>query len=69
MMFKFIGVMIIILLVIAIIRTKKKLDNSIKRIDWFDRPSLNRDINNKILGLCLLSCLMGGVFALIMLNY
>lgn len=69
MVFNFIGIMIIILLVIAIVRTKKKLDNSIKRIDWFDRPSINRDINNTILGLCLLSSLLGCAFTLIMLNY
>ena len=47
---------------------KKELDSDIKRIDGFDRPSLNRDINYTILGLCLLSCLIGGVFALIMLS-
>ena len=70
MMFEFIGVIIIIIiLVIAIVRTKKKLDSSIKRIDLFDRPSINRDINNTILGLCLLSGLLGCAFTLIMLNY
>ena len=66
--FKFIGVMFIILLVIAIVIMKKELDSSIKRIDGFDRPSLNKDINYTILGLCLLSCLIGGVFTLIMLT-
>ena len=68
MFFKYIGVMFIILLIIAIIIMKKELDSSIKRIDGFDRLSLNRDINYTILGLCLLSCLIGGVFTLIMLS-
>lgn len=66
--FKYIGVMFIILLVIAIVIMKKELDSDIKRIDGFDRPSLNKDINYTILGLCLLSCLIGGVFTLIMLS-
>ena len=63
--FNFIGVMFIILLVIAIVIMKKELNYLIKKIDGFDRPSLNRDINYTILGLCLLSCLIGGVFTLI----
>ena len=66
--FKYIGVMFIILLIIAIVIMKKELDSDIKRIDGFDRPSLNKDINYTILGLCLLSCLIGGVFTLIMLS-
>lgn len=66
--FDFIGVMFIILLIIAIVIMKKELDSYIKRIDGFDRPSLNKDINYTILGLCLLSCLIGGVFTLIMLS-
>lgn len=66
--FNFDGVMFIILLVIAMIVMKKELDSNIKRIDGFDRPSLNRDINYTILGLCLLSGLIGGVFTLIILN-
>lgn len=66
--FNFIGVMFIILLIVAIVIMKKELDSDIKRIDGYDRPSLNRDINYTILGLCLLSCLIGGVFTLIMLS-
>lgn len=66
--FNFVGVMFIILLIIAIVIMKKELDSTIKRIDGFDRPSLNRDINYTILGLCLLSGLIGGVFTLIILN-
>lgn len=66
--FKFIGVMFIILLIIMIVIMKKELDITIKRIDGFDRPSLNRDINYTILGLCLISCLIGGVFTLIILS-
>lgn len=66
--FDFIGVMFIILLVIAIVIMKKELDSNIKRIDGFVRSSLNRDINYTILGLCLLSCLIGGVFTLIILS-
>ena len=66
--FDFIGVMFIILLIIAIVIMRKELDSDIKRIDGFDRPSLNKDINYTILGLCLLSCLIGGVFTLIMLS-
>ena len=68
MLFKYIGVMFIILLIVAIIIMKMDLDSSIKRIDVFDRPSLNRDINYTILGLCLLSCLIGGIFTLIILS-
>lgn len=66
--FNFVGVMFIILLVIAMVVMKKELDSNIKRIDGFDRPSLNRDINYTILGLCLLSCLIGGVFTMIILG-
>lgn len=66
--FNFVGVMFIILLVIVMVIMKKELDSNIKRIDGFDRPSLNRDINYTILGLCLLSGLIGGVFTLIILN-
>lgn len=66
--FNFVGVMFIILLIIAIVIMKKELDITIKRIDGFDIPSLNRDINYTILGLCLLSGLIGGVFTLIILS-
>ena len=69
MVFKFIGVIFIVFLVIVITIMKKQLDGSIKSIDRFDRPSINRDINNTILGLCLLSSLLGCAFTLIMLNY
>lgn len=67
MLFKYIGTIYIILLVIAIIVMKKELDSLIKQIDGFDRPSLNKDINYNILGLCLLSCLIGGIFILVIL--
>jgi hypothetical protein len=67
MLFKYIGPIYIILLIIAVVIMKKELDNLIKRIDGPDRPSLNRDINYNILGLCLLSCLIGGIFILIIL--
>lgn len=66
--FKFVGVMFIILLIIAIVVMKKELDYTIKHIDGFDRPSVNRDINYTILGLCLISCLIGGVFTLLILS-
>lgn len=66
--FNFIGIMFIVLLVIAMIVMKKELDYLMKKIDGFDRPSLNRDINYTILGLCLLSGLIGGVFTLIILS-
>ena len=67
-LFKYIGSIYIILLLIAIVVMKKELDSLIKRIDRFDRPSLNRDINYTVLGLCLLSCLIGGVFTLTILS-
>lgn len=67
MLFKYIGIIYIIILFIAIALMKKELDSLIKRIDGFDRPSLNRDINYTVLGLCLLSCLITGVFILIIL--
>ena len=66
--FNYIGVMFIILLIIAMIFLKKDLNDYIRRIDGYDRPSLNKDINYTILGLCLLSCLIGGIFTLIMLS-
>lgn len=66
--FKFVGVMFIILLIIAIVIMKKELNRLIKHIDGFDRPSVNRDINYTILGLCLISCLIGGVFTLLILS-
>lgn len=68
MAFKFIGVNFIVFLVIVITIMKKQLDSSIKCIDRFDRPSLNRDINYAVLCLCLLSCLIGCVVTLIMLK-
>lgn len=67
MLFKYIGTIYIILLLIAIVVMKKELDSLIKLIDGSDRPSLNRDINYTILGLCLLSCLIGGIFILVIL--
>jgi hypothetical protein len=66
--FNFIGVMFIVLLIVAMVIMKKELDYLMKKFDGFDRPSLNRDINYTILGLCLLSCLIGGVFTLIILS-
>lgn len=67
MLFKYIGIIYIILFLIAIVVMKKELDSLIKRIDEFDRPSLNKDINYTVLGLCLVSCLIGGVFILVIL--
>ena len=66
--FNFISILFIILLVIAIVILKKKLDIKINRIDRFDRPSLNRDINYIILGLYLLSFLIGCIFTITMLR-
>lgn len=66
--FNFISILFIILLVIAIIILKKKLDIIVNRIDRFDRPSLNRDINYIILGLYLLSFLIGCIFTITMLR-
>lgn len=68
MLFKYIGPIYIILLLIAIVIMKKDLDSLIKRIDGSDRPSLNRDINEIILCLCSLSCLIGGIFILVILD-
>lgn len=67
MLFKYVGTIYIILLLIAIVIMKKELDGLIKLIDGSDSPSLNRDINYTILGLCLLSCLIGGIFILVIL--
>lgn len=67
MLFKYIGTIYIILLLIAIVIMKKELDGLIKLIDESDSPSLNKDINYTILGLCLLSCLIGGIFILVIL--
>ena len=66
--FLYCTLVIILNVIIAIIIMKKELDSNIKRIDGFDRPSLNRDINYTILGLCLVSFLIGSVFTLIILS-
>ena len=62
--FNFISILFIILLVIAIVILKKKLDIIINKIYRFDRPSLNRNINYIILGLFLLSFLIGCIFTI-----
>ena len=65
--FNFISILFIILFIIVIVILKKKLDIIINRIDRFDIPALNRDINYIILGLFLLSFLIGCIFTIIML--
>lgn len=66
---KYIGAaMSIVLIAVCIYIMVIDLKGMIRKIDGFDRPSLNRDINYTILGLCLLSCLIGGVFTMIILG-
>ena len=67
--FNFIGVMFIVLIAVAVYIMVIDLKKMIRKIDGFDRPSLNRDINYTILGLCLLSSLIGVVFTIIILGF
>lgn len=64
----FSGLIFILLLVIGMIIMKKDLNKMLTKLDGFDRPSLNRDINYTILGLCCGSCLIGGVLSMIILG-
>ena len=64
-----IAVIFIILLIFALIAMKKDLNDMLKKMDGFDIPSLNRDINYSILGLCLGSFLIGGVLTMIILGF
>ena len=68
MFVKYIGTMFIVLIAVCIIIMAIGLKGMIRKIDRFDRPSLNRDINYTILGLCLLSYLIGSVFTMIILG-
>ena len=64
----FVGTIFIILLIIAMIVMKIDLNSMFRKMDGFDRPKLNRDINYTILGLCLGSFLIGGVLTMIILD-
>lgn len=65
MFIKYIGVMFIILIAVVINIMVIDLKRLIRKIDGFDRPNLNRDIRNTILGLCICSGIIGGILSLI----
>lgn len=65
MFIKYIGVMFIILISVVINIMVIDLKRLIRKIDGFDRPNLNRDIRNTILGLCICSGIIGGILSLI----
>jgi hypothetical protein len=62
---KYIGAMFIVLITICIIIMVIDLKGMIRKIDGFDRPKLNRDIQYTILGLCICSGIIGGILSLI----
>lgn len=62
---KYIGAMFIVLIAVCIIIMVIDLKGMIRKIDGFDRPKLNRDIQYTILGLCICSGIIGGILSLI----
>ena len=64
MILKF-GIFMIIALFISVILMISDLKYYISKIDGFERPSLNRNINYTIFGICLCSFLIGSILALI----
>ena len=65
MFVKYIGAMFIVLIAVCIIIMAIDLKGIIRRIDGFDRPNLNRNIQYTILGLCICSAIIGGILSLI----
>ena len=65
MFIKYIGVMFIVLIAVVINIMVIDLKGMIRKIDGFDRPNLNRNIRNTILGLCVCSGIIGGILSLI----
>lgn len=65
MFIKYIGVMFIVLIAVVINIMVIDLKGMIRKIDRFDRPNLNRDIRNTILGLCVCSGIICGILSLI----
>jgi hypothetical protein len=62
---KYIGAMLIILIAVFIYIMVIDLKRMIRKIDGFDRPNLNRNIQYTILGLCICSGIIGGILSLI----
>jgi hypothetical protein len=62
---KYIGAMFIVLIAVVINIMVIDLKGMIRKIDGFDRPKLNRDIQYTILGLCICSGIIGGILSLI----
>lgn len=63
---KYIGAaMSIVLIAVCIYIMAIDLKRMISKLDGFDRPSLNRDIQYTILGLCICSGIIGGILSLI----
>lgn len=63
---KYIGAaMSIVLITVCIYIMAIDLKRMISKLDGFDRPSLNRDIQYTILGLCICSGIIGGILSLI----
>ena len=57
--------MFIVLIAVVINIMVIDLKGMIRKIDGFDRPNLNRNIRNTILGLCVCSGIIGGILSLI----
>lgn len=64
---KYIGAMFIVLIAIFIYLMVIDLKRMIHKIDGFDRPNLNRNIQYTILGLCICSGIIGGILSLIII--
>ena len=63
---KYIGAaMSIVLIAVCIYIMAIDLKRMISKLDGFDRPSLNRDIQYTILGLCICSGIIGCILSLI----
>ena len=62
---KYIGAMFIVLITIFSYIMVIDLKKMIRQIDGFDNPNLNRNIQYTILGLCICSCIIGGILSLI----
>jgi hypothetical protein len=62
---KYIGAMLIILIAVFIYIMVIDLKGMMRKIDGFDRPNLNRNIQYTILGLCICSGIIGGILSLI----
>lgn len=64
----FSGGIFIIIIGVSVYFMFLDLKNDINKVDEFDRPKLNRDINYNILGIILCSILLGGILSINILS-